>query len=98
MQRPEPLAGLAGPAGRREGLGGRTRVRQGGVRQRQRGAERRRQAARAPDHHQGQAAGDAEGCVRGHAEAHQAHPGAAVPGDRPQHEGDPGEQAVMLSG
>lgn len=61
------------------------------MRQRERRAERRREATRAPDHHQSQAAGDAEGGFRGHAEAHQAHQGAAVTGDRPQHESNTGK-------
>lgn len=90
VQRAEPVPGLPGPAGRREGLGDGPPVRQRPGQQRHGRAERRREAPRPSDHHQGQAAGDTEGCVRRHPETHQAHPGAAFARDRPQHESHPG--------
>ena len=92
VQRPEPVPGPPGPAGRREGLGDGTLVRQGRGRQRERRAGRRREATRAAHHDQSQAAGDAEGGFHGHAEAHQAHPGAAVAGDGPDHESHPSKK------
>lgn len=91
LQRPEHVSRFPGPAGRRERLGNGTFVRQRRVRQRKRRAGRRRKATRAPDDHQGQAAGNAESGVRGHSETHQTHPGTAVTGDRPEHESDPGK-------
>ena len=91
VQRPESVPGPAGPAGgRRQGVGERPAVGQGGREQRERGDQRGGKAARASDHHQGQAARDAQGSVRGHAETHAPHPGAAGPGDRAQHAGHPG--------
>lgn len=96
VQRPQPLPGLSRPApGRRgaEGHGDRRPVRQRDGEQRERRPEPGGEAARPPHHHQGQTAGDAEGGVRRHPQTHPTHQGAAGPGDRPQHEGDPGERA-----
>lgn len=90
MQRPKFVSGLPGPTGRREGLGNGTFIRQGRLQQRERRAERRREAARASDHHKSQTAGDSESGFCGHTETHQAHQGAAVTGDRPQHASHPG--------
>lgn len=92
LQRPEHVSGFPGPPGRRQGFGNGTLVRQGRVRQRERRAGSRREETRAADHHQGQATGNAEGGVRGHAEAHQTHQGAAVAGDGPEHESNPGNK------
>lgn len=87
------VSGLPRPvAGRRQGLGERQRVGQGrgssnkGVTTRTWGP-----SGRASHHHQGQAAGDAEGRLRRHTQAHAPHPRAAGSGDRPQHACHPGQ-------